>query len=157
MTSISTRWQSARRAAVCLSSRGPARRKGATAIEAAVVLPLITVLLLACSDLGRAIHAQIVVTNAVRVGAEYGATHRFTDDTRSAWEDRLREVMQEEMLSLQNSSPALLETTVTTSQPGSDEIRIDVTATYPFPMIVAWPGLSNSLDLTHSVTMRQYQ
>lgn len=157
MTSISMRWQSVRSATICSDRRRSPRRQGATAVEAAVVLPLITLLLLVCSDLGRAIHAQIVVTNTVRVGAEYGATHRYTDDTRSAWEDRLGEVMQEEILSLQNSSPELLETTVTTSQPGSDEILIEVTATYPFSMLVAWPGLPSSLDLTHSVTMRQYQ
>ncbi|MEX0586935.1 MAG: TadE family protein [Pirellulales bacterium] len=157
MHSIADRSQSHRRPRLQGAGRLTSTRRGTSAVEAAVVLPVIGLLLLACSDIGRAVHAQIVVTNAVRVGAEYGATHRFTDETRTAWEVRLRDVMREELLSLQDSSPELMDATVTTSQPNSEEVRIEVMATYPFPMIVAWPGLPNSLDLTHTVTMRQYQ
>lgn len=137
--------------------RTRSRPRGATAVEAAIVLPLVSLLLLACADIGRAIHAQIVVTNLARVGAEYGATHRFTPESRTHWESRLHEVMLGELSSIQNSSPALLETSIETTPASADEVRIRVTAAYPFRLIVAWPGFPGSLELTHAVTMRQYQ
>jgi Flp pilus assembly protein TadG len=157
MISIAHPAQTQRLSPACRLRRYSTKRTGTSAIEAAVVLPLLALLLLACSDIGRALHAQIVVSNVARVGAEYGATHRFTDDTRSAWEARLRNVMNEELLSLKESEPELLDAIVTMSQLNADEFRIEVSATYPFQMLVAWPGFPSSLDLTHSVTMRQYQ
>lgn len=132
-------------------------RRGATAVEAAIVLPLISLLLLMCADLGRVIHAQIAVTNAVRAGAEYGASHRFTTDTRQAWEDRIISTMRDEIVSIQNANTNQLVAEISTTQAGPDELRIQVTGTYPFRMIISWVGFPSCLQLSHTVTMRQYQ
>jgi len=132
-------------------------RRGATALEAAIVLPLLGLLLLTCADLGRAIHAQIVLTNAVRAGAEYGALHRFTNDTRQAWENRIEQSARDEIESIANAIPQQLVTTIETTDAGPNELRVEVSASYPFPLILPWPGLPETLQLTHSVTMRQYQ
>jgi len=139
------------------SQLAASRRHGATAVEAAIVLPVITILLLMCADLGRVIHAQIVVTNAVRTGAEYGARHRFTTATRDTWEDRIVSAIEEEIASIQHSTPGQVVAEIETTQVGTDDLRVQVSATYPFQLIVAWPGFPPSLDLAHSVTMRQYQ
>jgi Flp pilus assembly protein TadG len=132
-------------------------RRGATAVEAALVLPLLSLLLLMCADLGRAIHAQIVLTNAVRTGAEYGALHRFTAETRQAWEERIEQSMRDEIASIANADLQQLAATIETTDVGPDELRIEVSGSYPFPLILAWPGFPDTLQLTHSVTMRQYR
>ena len=110
-----------------------------------------------CADIGRVIHAQIVVTNAVRAGAEYGALHRFSSDTRSEWEDRIRGTMLQEIASIQNATPDQLVSNVVTTQVTADELCVEVSGTYPFRLIVGWPGFPQVLQLTHTVTMRQYQ
>lgn len=134
-----------------------AERRGATAVEAAIVLPLVSLLLLMCADLGRAIHAQIVLTNSVRAGAEYGALHRFTTATRERWETRITEAMEEEIASLANAVPENLAVTIETTNVPPNELQVEVSARYPFPLLLSWPGFPDTLQLSHSVTMRQYR
>ncbi|HUE13798.1 MAG TPA: TadE family protein [Planctomycetaceae bacterium] len=50
-------------------------RGGAAAVEFAIAVPILLLLALGCGNLGRAVGAYIAVSNAARVGAEYGATH----------------------------------------------------------------------------------
>jgi len=50
-------------------------QKGQSLAELAVVLPLLLLILLGLIDLGRVFHAFIVVENAAREGARYGASH----------------------------------------------------------------------------------
>jgi Flp pilus assembly protein TadG len=126
-------------------------------MEAALVLPLLAVFLFGCADFGRAIHAQIAITNAARVGAEYGATHRFTPSTRPDWESRLREAVQEEAASLGGLDPDALDVVVEVEEPTPDDLRVHVQATYPFRTAVSWPGLPDTLTLRHEAAMRQYQ
>ena len=133
------------------------RRRGVTATEAALVLPVLTVILIGCVDFGRAIQAQIVLTNAVRVGAEYGATHRFTADTQADWESRVRAALFEEAASIGSFVPDSFDATVTVTPVTSAELRVEVDASYPFRTIVSWPGMPDTLVLRHEVTMRQYQ
>jgi Flp pilus assembly protein TadG len=133
------------------------RRGGTAATEAALVLPVLTVILIGGVDFGRAIHAQIVLTNAVRVGAEYGATHRFTAETQADWEARIRETMLDEAASISGFAPESFVATVTVTPATSTELRVQVAATYPFRSAVSWPGMPDALLLRHEVTMRQYQ
>lgn len=46
--------------------------RGQEAVELAIVLPLLVLIVFGVLDLGRAFHAAIVITNAARVGARYG-------------------------------------------------------------------------------------
>ena len=57
-----------------LYPRSPGRRRrGVAAVEFAVVLPLLMLLLLGIWELGRIIHVQITLNNAARDGARLGA------------------------------------------------------------------------------------
>lgn len=132
-------------------------RRGAAAVEAALVLPVLAVFLFGCADFGRAIHAQIAITNAARVGAEYGATHRFNAATRPAWEARLRESVLEEAASLAGLDPDALDIVIEIDEPAPDDLRVRVLAAYPYRTAVSWPGLPDTLVLRHQATMRQYQ
>ncbi|WP_308200949.1 TadE/TadG family type IV pilus assembly protein [Actinoplanes sp. M2I2] len=56
------------------TARRPARgEEGAAAVEAAIVLPLILLLLFGIIDFGRALQQQALLTSAVREGARTGA------------------------------------------------------------------------------------
>lgn len=49
--------------------RRPSREGGATAVEFAIVLPLLVVLIAGIVDLGRLLYAEIIISNAAREGA----------------------------------------------------------------------------------------
>jgi Flp pilus assembly protein TadG len=59
--------------------RGAARR-GVAAVEFAVLLPLIMMLLMGIIEVGRLIEMQQVLSNAVREGARQAATAQLTND-----------------------------------------------------------------------------
>ena len=137
--------------------RGTGHRSGAAAVEAALVLPLLGLIALGCADLGRAIHAQIAITNVARVGAEYGATHRFTPDSRAAWETRLRDAAMEEAANVDRLSLEGLVIDVKTEEEGNGELRIHVSAAVSVDLVISWPGLPQKLVLRHLVAMPQYR
>ena len=51
------------------------RERGQSLVETAVVLPILLLLLAAIIDFGRAFDAYIILTNAAREGARFGATN----------------------------------------------------------------------------------
>ncbi|GAB1640784.1 hypothetical protein KRMM14A1259_12070 [Krasilnikovia sp. MM14-A1259] len=67
--SRSGRGRPARSAAPAGRPGGPAPDQGAAAVEMAIVLPLLLLLLFGIIDFGRALNAQITLTEAAREGA----------------------------------------------------------------------------------------
>lgn len=51
------------------------RVRGQNLVEFAVILGVLILIILGVFDLGRAFHSYIVITNAAREGANYGAMH----------------------------------------------------------------------------------
>jgi Flp pilus assembly protein TadG len=58
---------------------GQTRRRGAAAVELAVVLPLILLLLTGIWEVGRMVEVQQILSNAAREGARQAATGQFTN------------------------------------------------------------------------------
>ena len=56
-------------------SRAGLRRRGATAVEAALVLPMVLIFLFGILEYGRYVMTLQVMTNAAREGAHYALTH----------------------------------------------------------------------------------
>ena len=134
--------------------RGLARR-GVVAVELAIVLPVLLLLALACTDFGRVVHGFITVANAARCGAEYGSMHKFTAHTRESWESQVRDSVRIEMEGLSDFEAADLQIGVTTTSDDDGLFRARVAVAYPFRMVVNWPGLPAVTMLTHIVEMRQ--
>jgi len=132
-------------------------RGGTAAVELALVLPVLVVLALGCVDLGRAAALDIAVSNAARVAAGYGATHRFTNATLASWQTQVQQEAATEMQSVRGFDNTQLSVSIQTAADPSGVWRVTVTATYPFQTITAWPGLPHDVTLRQSVTMRQYQ
>lgn len=137
------------------ASRRPADRRGAAALELALILPLLVTLVLACVDFGRFASTYIGVTNGARSGAGVASFNPVTASTQSIWNAAIRQAVVDEMEQIPAFDPALL--TVPSAQlvveaDGLKRVRVE--ASYPFEMIVSWPFLPNSLTLTRAVEMR---
>src|SRR5690349_12217044 len=66
------------------------RRKGGSAAELALLLPLLATLVLAGVDLGRFAALYIALGNAARAGAQYGAMNNYTSSTQSTWQSNIQ-------------------------------------------------------------------
>ena len=119
----------------------PGRHRGTAATEFALILPLLVTILLGFFDLGRAVHNDIILSNAARVGAEYGATHKFTAYTRNFWESQVRQSVIEELQQTNDFDTSLLQIDVQTVDEGVDLPLVKVEVTYPFESVVSWPGI----------------
>ena len=144
------------------SRRRPRReRRAASAIELAIILPLLMTIALGCVDFGRFAYTYIAVTNAAREGAAYGSTTPFVPSggqnaNQLAWRTALEVRIAEEIdgvpgfdasqITVQYTDPII------TEENGRRRLRI--TVSYPFQTIVNWPPIPNTVLLTRTVEMR---
>lgn len=132
-------------------------RRGTAAVEFALAIPVLMLLAIGCCDMGRALADYVAVSNAARVGAEYGATHAYTTYTYGSWRNIVTQRAQQEMQGSSGIDPTQLAVTVSTVPESGNLYLVTVTVTYPFNMITAWPGLPSQFNLSHSVTMQRYR
>jgi Flp pilus assembly protein TadG len=130
-------------------------RRAAAATELALVLPLLMTIVLGCVDFGRIAYAYVAVANASRVGAEYGATHKFTPYTQPSWTSRLRQGVADEMAHVTAFDPAKLQTTISTAADAYGLVRVTVDVEYPFESVVPWPGIPQNVLLWRRTSMRE--
>lgn len=136
------------------ASREPRRNKrpGTAAVEFAVILPVLVLIVLGCVDFGRFAYSYIAVTNAARAGAGYGSVHPFTDFTRPLWESRIREAVAQEMQLMPGFDPDRVQ--ITTGPDTGDEWWVRVDVSYSFHVIMNWPGLPGEVPMQRTVIMR---
>jgi Flp pilus assembly protein TadG len=133
-------------------------RSGAAAVEFALVLPLLVLLVFGCVDLGRSIGAYVIVSNTARVGAEYGATHGYTAFSYAAWQNQVIAAATQEMQGTGASFNSNQLTVTVTATPTTGSLyQTTVVATYTFNMLTSVPGLPAQFAVTHSVTMDRFR
>jgi Flp pilus assembly protein TadG len=132
-------------------------RRAVAAVEFAIAVPLLLLLALGCADLGRAFATYMIVSNAARVGAEYGATHGYTTYTYAPWQSQVIQQATNEMQGSFAFNSANLTAVVSTTPVTTNLYEVTVTTSYPFNMITAWPGLPQQFNVTHSVTMQRFR
>lgn len=137
------------------NAQGRRSRRGVAATEFALVLPLLLLFAYASVDLSRFAYVYIALSNAARVGAEYGATHQFTSYTRPSWENQVLDAVKAEMSEVPHFDSDQLDIALTTTQgrAGSTEVRVE--ARYPFETVITWPGVPQIMDLRRQITMPQ--
>jgi Flp pilus assembly protein TadG len=137
-------------------SRGAGlRRRGAAVIEFGLVLPVLITIVLACVDFGRFAYTAIDVTNAARVGSEFGSLHPYTTGTLAQWQSDIRTLVQNEMKNTYGYSVNKLTVpnpVVTTDSDGQK--RVQVSVTYPFTTIVTWPLVPHQFNIQRATQMR---
>lgn len=138
-------------------TRRPHRRLAAAAIEFAVTLPLLLLLALGSIEIGRAVAVYSLLSNAVRVGAEYGATHGYTNYNYASWQSLVAQQVQTAVQGNQPINSSGLNVTVSgTAEPNGLNL-VTVTASYQYTTITQWPYLPNQFTLTHNVAMRRFR
>lgn len=139
------------------TTRRRGRRQGLAMAEMAIICPLMLLLAFATTDFGRVIYAYVTVSNAARVGAEYGALHGFTSYSQATWQSQMRQAIDYEMQGLPGYQPANLQVAITTTTDAAGIAQVKVELTYPFNTIINWAGIPSAVTLDHAVEMRRRQ
>lgn len=132
-------------------------RRGAAAVEFAIILPVFLTLVLGCVDFGRFAYSYIAVTNAAREGAGFGMMNRVSTNTMNNWKSEIEKAVRDEMETLIAADGfAATDLKVTAAQTvesvGLWRVRVEVE--YPFETIVSWPLLPHRVELRRVVEMR---
>lgn len=133
------------------------RRRAATAVETAIVLPILMTLAFGAVDFGRVMGLSAELSNAVWVGAEYGATHRPTTLAYSSWLSGCQDAVLNELSDSNDFSIGQVAVTVNLLTDSSGNQQVEVTATYLFKTVVDWPYLPTRVPLQSTVVMSQYR
>jgi Flp pilus assembly protein TadG len=134
-------------------------RRGASAAELVVVLPLLAAIVAGAVDFGRFAYNYIAVTNAVRAGASYAMMNNYSPSTYSTWVSNLTAAAQAEMTGQvgYNSNNLTVAAPVVTVE-ATGLRRVQLTASYPFQTIVNWSwtglGIPSSMTLQRTVVVR---
>ena len=119
-------------------------------MEFAIILPVLTTISLACVDLGRVGHTQILIANAAELGAKVGASRWSERDDASNWEARIIEEVTVELSQHNNLNPEVIEVTVTAANESETQRWVRVQVEYPFELIAHWPALPDRVLLNKS-------
>jgi Flp pilus assembly protein TadG len=129
------------------------REEGAAAVEFALVLPILIVILFGTIEFGLILYNQEVITNASREGARYGIVIGSPRPTTTQIQDVVNTYLTNSGLNAGNAT-----TTVTGAQ-GASGSNLAVTVTYPYNLLVlqnfvsVWAGQS-TLDLQSKTVMK---
>jgi hypothetical protein len=122
-------------------------RRGATAVELALLLPILGLLLLITVDFSRLYYHYSIVTNCARNGALYGS------DPTSASESPYSSLQAAALADAPNLTPQPTVSS-TNGTDASNNPYVEVTVVYPFTTISSYPGLPNPINLSRTVRMR---
>ena len=161
-----------RRGTIALRPGKRRREAGAAAVELAVALPLLAIMLVGAIDFSRGFRTAMIVMNAARAGALYG-THSVTNSAdTTGMQNAATAVLTANSLPgggsvvatrmcqcasdagvFSATSPA---NTCSASCTGGTHMVVSVTvsATRTFSMVNPFPGLPSSVVITRSSTMR---
>ena len=154
------------------SHRKPRRRfaifgksRGQSLVELALVLPVLLLLLVGTIEIGRFFYYSILVSNAARAGAQYGAQSLATAaDTSGIQTAAQNDANVAGMTvtavqqcgctgaSLNGACPA-----TGCARPNSPLVYVQVTATGTFNSLLSYPGLPPSITVTSTEQMRVAQ
>src|ERR1700722_459247 len=138
---------------------------GQSAVELAIAVPVLALMLLAAADFGRVFFFGIAVNNAARAGAQYGSQTVITAADVTG--------MQAAATTDGNNIPSLTATaSLCTCQsprgsvaacadsycdPNSNATFVEVDTSAPFTTIVNYPGIPHSMTLTGKAVMQVQQ
>jgi Flp pilus assembly protein TadG len=129
--------------------RRQALRPGSSAVELALLLPLLGLLFLTAVDFARLYYHYTIITNCARNGALYGS-----DPTAAAESPYLTLKAAAQADAQNNNLNPLPSVSSSNGTDDSGNPYVEVTVSYAFQTISNSPGLSNPINLTRTVRMR---
>lgn len=125
--------------------RSPRSEHGAAAVEFALVVPLLLIVLFAIVDLGWVFNQQLTVTAAAREGARYYAVHANEAGAQGAAEAIVAGIAP--------GTPTI--TYGSTCSPNVDDDELTMIVTIPLTDLTGWlAGISGQATLGGTGTMR---
>ena len=121
-------------------------RHGAAAVEFALVLPFLCVVLLGTVDFCRVFYCSVTVANCARNGALYGCA----DAAHAGDSAGIIAVCRADANNLKLSD---LNVTVSSSTDGTGQSYVDVTVTYPFSTLTHYPGVPGTISISRKFRM----
>ena len=148
-------------------ARRHCRRRGASAVELALILPILVTIVLGAVDFGRFAYSYIALTNSARAGAASAMMNNYTSTTQSTWLTNVTTAARQEMTgqtgynsaNLAVLSPAISNGSVSGVTVESTGLRrVTVTVTYPFQTVVNWNfgiySIPQNLTLRKTIVVR---
>jgi len=132
-----------------LYRRNKRRRRGASAVEFAIVAPIFFLLLFGMIEFGRMLMVQQLLTNATREGARFAVLEGSTEDEVT---DLVVDYLGSTMVTI-NDDDVSIDPTPETANPG-DPISVSVTVPY---QEVGWlsPIFLSGTDMEATAVMRK--
>ncbi len=122
------------------------RRKGASVVELALLLPLLVFLFMIAIDFARIFFFSLTLMNCARAGALYAS------DPTTNLESPFANVQAAALADATNISPAPT-ITQTNGVDVNNRAYVDVTAKHKFNTIINFPGIPNQIQLQRTVRM----
>jgi Flp pilus assembly protein TadG len=123
-------------------------RRGAVAVELALLLPVLAFLFVVAVDFARVSYYYLTITNCARSGAVYAC------DPFAATQSPYRTVQEAALAdALDLTTPPTVEPPVFGSSADGTPF-VEVTVTYPFRTFTSYPGVPDTLSLKRTVRMR---
>ena len=133
-------------------------RRGSSATELAVILPLFVMIILGCVDFARFAYTYIAVSNAARAGAAWAMLNPPSSmaSPTVGWQASVKAAVSAEMSLQPGYASASLTVPTVTPVLNADNTtyRFTVQAAYPFTTLVTWVGIPHTFTPTQQVTMR---
>ena len=133
------------------------RQNGVAATEFVIVLPLLLLLTTTAVDCGRFAYSYIALSNAVRVGAEFGATQTMSSYNQQSWTTSVQSAMYQEMSGVPNFQNSQLAVTIAIVTANYGLQQVTVSGTYNFVPLLSWPGTGSSVPMQRTLCMRQFR
>lgn len=138
------------RLATAVTVSRPASQRGQSAVEFAMVLPVILLTISGLFDFGRLAYSQVTVASAAHVGAQYGSVSpAYASDAVG-----IESVARSEANGLWNTSGANPTVNSSTGTDASGMQYVTVVVSYTFSSLFPYPGLPSQLSLMNTVQMR---
>ena len=146
-----------------LRGAGPAERRGATLVEFALVSPILFVFMCCCFEFGRIAMMRASIANAAYEGARRASVpgSRADQAIQSATDVVSASGISSSTVTVNptvfDASTRDVTVTVSVVSQSADVKSITVAVAFPYKLIAAWPGFSDQISLSHSVTMTQFR
>lgn len=127
-------------------------RRGVSAVEFVIVLPVMVMILAGTGDYCRFAATSIAVCNAARSGAGHGCIHPYDSYTEAALMQQCKARVAEEFSEISGFDPSLL--TVSLAREGAAPAdRFKVTVAYPFRTVIQWGFLPSSIPVQRTAVL----
>jgi Flp pilus assembly protein TadG len=133
-------------------------------VEMAAVMPVIALLLLAATDMGRLFYSNVSLSDAARAGAQYGSQSLVAAADSAGMKTAAQNdganvshlsVTASQCTCMSSTSVAACASTYCTDNPQATFVEVDTSAT--FNTLITYPGIPSAIPLSGKAVMRVEQ